>query len=288
MIVLTLIEVLLGIPALWLALRYNMHMFQLNTYMNNEQREWLKRNRHLQWILDFAVVLGIVRIAGPLVIPQPWFRIVGDILVILTFIVIILVYRLMVEMNSKKPLKFTPRVKRMIASDIVLCVLLFVIPVGIVALMGLFHAEVLKWFPFGAFLLFLTGMQKELIMDANKVNRPIEKGVNNHYINDAKRILRENPDLTIIGVTGSYGKTSVKFYLETLLRQKYRVLVTPESYNTPMGIVITIRKFLKPTHEIFVCEMGARYAGEIKEDCDLVHPHHGLITSIGPQHLDTF
>ena len=55
-----------------------------------------------------------------------------------------------------------------------------------------------------------------------------------------------------------------------------------------MGIVITIRKMLKPTHEIFVCEMGARYVGEIKEDCDLVHPHHGLITSIGPQHLDTF
>ena len=288
MIVRTLISLVLGIPAFWLVLRYNMHMFQLNTYMNNEQREWLRRNRHLQWILNFAVVLGIVRIAGQSLIKKPWFGIAGDILIWLTFIVIILVYRLLKEMNSKKPLKFTPRVKRMIASDIVLCVLLFAIPVALVAVMGLLYAPALKVFPFGAFLLFLTGMQKELVMDANKVNRPIEKAVNNHYINDAKRILRENPDLTIIGVTGSYGKTSVKFYLETLLRQKYRVLVTPESYNTPMGIVITIRKFLKPTHEIFVCEMGARYVGEIKEDCDLVHPHHGLITSIGPQHLDTF
>ena len=55
-----------------------------------------------------------------------------------------------------------------------------------------------------------------------------------------------------------------------------------------MGVVRTIREELKPIHEIFVCEMGARYVGEIKEDCDLVHPHHGLITSIGPQHLDTF
>ena len=191
-------------------------------------------------------------------------------------------------MNSKKPLKFTPRVKRMVASDIVLCVLLLVIPVAVIAAMGLLDTEAVKTFPLGAFLLLLTGLQKVMIMVANKVNRPIEKGVNNHYINDAKRILKENPDLTIIGVTGSYGKTSVKFYLETLLRQRYRVLVTPESYNTPMGIVITIRKFLKPTHEIFVCEMGARSVGEIKEDCDLVHPHHGLITSIGPQHLDTF
>ena len=288
MIIRNLISLLLGVPAFWLALRYNMHMFQLNTYMNNEQREWLRRNSHLQWILNFAVVLGIIRLAGRAFISVPWLGLAGDILIWFTFIVIILVYRLMVEMNSKKPLKFTPRVKRMVASDIVLCVLLLVIPVAVIAVMGLLDTEAMKTFPLGAFLLLLTGLQKVMIMVANKVNRPIEKGVNNHYINDAKRILKENPDLTIIGVTGSYGKTSVKFYLETLLRQRYRVLVTPESYNTPMGIVITIRKFLKPTHEIFVCEMGARYVGEIKEDCDLVHPHHGLITSIGPQHLDTF
>lgn len=288
MIIRNLISLLLGIPAFWLVLRYNMHMFQLNTYMNNEQREWLRRNSHLQWILNFAIILGIVRLAGRAFISVPWLGLAGDILIWFTFIVIILVYRLMVEMNSKKPLKFTPRVKRMVASDIVLCVLLLVIPVAVIAAMGLLDTEAVKTFPLGAFLLLLTGLQKVMIMVANKVNRPIEKGVNNHYINDAKRILKENPDLTIIGVTGSYGKTSVKFYLETLLRQRYRVLVTPESYNTPMGIVITIRKFLKPTHEIFVCEMGARYVGEIKEDCDLVHPHHGLITSIGPQHLDTF
>ena len=288
MIIRDLISLLLGIPAFWLVLRYNMHMFQLNTYMNNEQREWLRRNSHLQWILNFAVVLGIIRLAGRAFISVPWLGLAGDILIWFTFIVIILVYRLRVEMNSKKPLKFTPRVKRMVASDIVLCVLLLVIPVAVIAAMGLLDTEAVKTFPLGAFLLLLTGLQKVMIMVANKVNRPIEKGVNNHYINDAKRILKENPDLTIIGVTGSYGKTSVKFYLETLLRQRYRVLVTPESYNTPMGIVITIRKFLKPTHEIFVCEMGARYVGEIKEDCDLVHPHHGLITSIGPQHLDTF
>ena len=282
------ISLLLGIPAFWLVLRYNMHMFQLNTYMNNEQKEWLRRNSHLQWILNFAIVLGVIRLAGSAFISAPWLGLAGDILIWLTFIVIILVYRLMKEMNSKKPLKFTPRVKRMVASDIVICVLLLVIPAAVIAIMGLLDTEAVKAFPLGAFLLFLTGLQKFMIMVANKVNRPIEKGVNNHYINDAKRILKENPDLTIIGVTGSYGKTSVKFYLETLLRQRYRVLVTPESYNTPMGIVITIRKFLKPTHEIFVCEMGARYVGEIKEDCDLVHPHHGLITSIGPQHLDTF
>ena len=288
MIIRNLISLLLGVPAFWLALRYNMHMFQLNTYMNNEQNEWLRRNSHLQWILNFAVALGLIRIGGGVIIKQPWFGIMMDILIWLTLIVIILVYRLMKEMNSKKPLKFTPRVKRMIATDIVLCLLVLLIPDILIASMGGLKAAAILEFPLSGFAAFVTGMQLHFNKWANTINRPIEKGVNNHYINDAKRILRENPDLIIIGVTGSYGKTSVKFYLETLLRQKYRVLVTPESYNTPMGIVITIRKFLKPTHEIFVCEMGARYVGEIKEDCDLVHPHHGLITSIGPQHLDTF
>ena len=116
----------------------------------------------------------------------------------------------------------------------------------------------------------------------------MEKMVTNYYINDAKKMLRSVPDMKIIGVTGSYGKTSVKYYLHTLLQDKFNTLITPESYNTPMGVVKTIRESLKSTHEIFVCEMGARHVGDIKEICDIVHPHHGVITSIGPQHLETF
>ena len=283
-----LITLLLAIPAFWLALHYNMHMFQLNTYMNNEQRAWLAKNRHLQWILRFAMILGVLRLAVTAV-PVTWPAAVTDVLAWMTLVVIILVYRLLREMNSKKPLKFTPRVKRMVGTDIFMCI---AIPAVIVILLAAAGAADLSAANLSGLIsgwvLFAVGAQLFMDMAANTVNRPIEKGVNDHYINDAKRILKENPDLTIIGVTGSYGKTSVKFYLETLLRQKYKVLVTPESYNTPMGIVITIRKFLKPSHEIFICEMGARYVGEIKEDCDLVHPQHGLITSIGPQHLDTF
>ena len=282
----TLITLALAVPAFWLTMRYNMHMFQLNTYMNNEQSAWLAKNRHLQWILYFAVILGAVRMFVPLA-GIDWLTTLCDVLVWLTLIVIILVYRLLVEMNSKKPLKFTPRVKRMIATIIAVDVLIILVCYASVLIRN-GRIEAWNLAPLSGFLLAAVGLQLGENTLANSINRPIEKGVNNHYINDAKRILRENPDLTIIGVTGSYGKTSVKFYLETLLKQKYKVLVTPESYNTPMGIVITIRKFLKPTHQIFICEMGARYVGEIKEDCDLVHPHHGLITSIGPQHLDTF
>ena len=283
MTVRTLITLALAVPAFWLTMRFNMHMFQLNVYMAGEQRAWLRKNRHLQWILYFAMGLGIVRML--LAYAFGWLDIVLDVLIWITLIVIILVYRLMVEMNSKKPLKFTPRVKRMIGTIIFVCLLI----TGALALIHFTRGHLPNdRLPVSGLLIFLVGSQVWMCMLANFINKPIELEINNGYIRDAKRILKENPDLIIIGVTGSYGKTSVKFYLETLLRTKYSTLVTPESYNTPMGIVITIRKMLKPTHEIFVCEMGARYVGEIKEDCDLVHPQHGLITSIGPQHLDTF
>ena len=284
MMIRTLITLALAIPAFWLALHYNMHMFQLNGYINREQYAWLARNRRLQWILYFTVILGLIKMLIP---PEAasWIHILTDVLIWLTLTVIILVYRLLREMNSKKPLKFTPRVKRMTGTIIFVCLIL----AGAVTLICSAKSAAADALPIlSGLFAFVTGAQLWMDMLANMINKPIELGINNGYINDAKRILKENPDLTIIGVTGSYGKTSVKFYLETLLRQRYRVLVTPESYNTPMGVVITIRKFLKPMHEIFVCEMGARYVGEIKELCDLVHPHHGIIASVGPQHLDTF
>ena len=67
-----------------------------------------------------------------------------------------------------------------------------------------------------------------VIILANIINKPIELSINRYYTNDAKKMLAACPNLTVIGVTGSYGKTSVKFYLNTLLKAKYNVLMTPE------------------------------------------------------------
>lgn len=117
---------------------------------------------------------------------------------------------------------------------------------------------------------------------------PIEKGISELYFRDAQRILRNHPDLIKIGITGSWGKTSVKFILGTLLSEKYPTLVTPASFNTPMGVTKVIRTQLEPGHRIFVAEMGARHVGDIREMCRLVNPKIGILTSVGPQHLDTF
>ncbi len=117
---------------------------------------------------------------------------------------------------------------------------------------------------------------------------PVEKLISELYFRDAQRILRERKDLIRIGITGSWGKTSVKFILGTILEEKYHTLVTPASFNTPMGVTKVIRSQLEPGHRVFVAEMGARHVGDIKEMCRLVHPQIGILTSVGPQHLDTF
>ena len=117
---------------------------------------------------------------------------------------------------------------------------------------------------------------------------PLEKGISELYFQDARRILRDRPDLIRIGITGSWGKTSVKFILGTLLGERFPTLVTPASFNTPMGVTKVIRTQLEPGHRVFVAEMGARHVGDIREMCRLVQPEIGILTSVGPQHLDTF
>ncbi|MBU2462326.1 UDP-N-acetylmuramoyl-tripeptide--D-alanyl-D-alanine ligase, partial [bacterium] len=92
----------------------------------------------------------------------------------------------------------------------------------------------------------------------------------------------------VIGITGSYGKTSTKHILAHILSQKYKVLATPESYNTLMGICKVINNNLLPEHQIFIVEMGAYKRGDIKELCDLVKPEIGILTGIGLQHLERF
>jgi len=98
-------------------------------------------------------------------------------------------------------------------------------------------------------------------------------------------------DLLVIGITGSYGKSSTKEFLYTLLSQKYgkdKVLKTASNINTEIGIANTVLKELKKEHKIFICEMGAYKKGEIKTSCNIVKPKIGVITGINEQHLATF
>lgn len=127
-----------------------------------------------------------------------------------------------------------------------------------------------------------------IMVFASILSYPVIRAKNNRYVKEAKNILKEHKNLKIIGITGSYGKTSTKNIINAILSEKYSTVMTPKSYNTTLGVTKTIREYIKPYTEIFVCEMGASRLGDIKEICNFVKPDISVITSIGPQHLSTF
>lgn len=100
--------------------------------------------------------------------------------------------------------------------------------------------------------------------------------------------LRKDKKLLIIGVTGSYGKSSTKDYIAQVLEKNFNVLKTQGTNNTPIGIANTILSGLKKNTEIFVAEMGAYKIGEIAEMCEMVHPTIGVLTAVNYQHVSLF
>ena len=267
------------------------HMLQLNGYKTPEHSRWMKKNAK-RYILP-----AVLFCAQFLLIPfQPHDGLAIALVIVLSFFNAIIALLNKPGKKFKKPLVYTARMKRMMITFGILVAIYYTIAilngksfVQIDTVNGGWEEK--RWFItalpyiFVGSALYLTPI---LVPLSNLINKPVEKAVQNWYINDAKRILSECPTLHKVGITGSYGKTSMKFYLDELLNSQYNTLKTPESFNTPMGVTITIRRDLKPTHEYFICEMGARRVHEIKELCGIADPHDGIITSVGPQHLETF
>lgn len=112
--------------------------------------------------------------------------------------------------------------------------------------------------------------------------------IHQYRILRAMSLLRSHKPMTVIGITGSYGKTSTKEYLTTILSTKYKVLKTAASKNSPIGIAEVILRDLRPETEAFVVEMGAYKRGEIKRMCEMVRPNIAIVTAINPQHQDLF
>lgn len=186
--------------------------------------------------------------------------------------------------NLKKPLVMTDRAKRLrlcnygINAVILILTSLILIPnfdyYGIVGLVII-----------GLILFYIQPITVGL---ATITMKPIEDRINMGFYISAQNKIKDREDLNVVGITGSFGKTSTKFIIGTILEEKYNVLNTPESYNTPMGLSKVINNQLNKDHEIFVAEMGAKVIGEIREVAELAQPQIGVITSIGPVHLETF
>ncbi len=181
---------------------------------------------------------------------------------------------------KKKPLKNTRRMNRL---TVCVFVLVTVVTFGIVAL----STEYLTLLRFG--IVVVTPLLLILIIPiAYYITYPIEQTIKNYYIIKAKKTLQKMPDLIKIGITGSYGKTSCKYMLNTMLSNKYSVCMSPYSFNTPMGLTKVVNNYLEPYNEVLIAEMGATNVNDIKYLCSFIEPKYGILTAVSKQHLSSF
>jgi len=260
---------------LCLKVRKALHMLQLNSYRLARYCGWLSRNGFMvaAWDLLPLASAPLLLWASPIV----W-----SFACVIVYLALF-ASALRARRAEKMPLVVTRRVKRLW------------VPVGIllgsaVVLAGrLLMQEDARDILFALAGMSVLGASSAIIaLVANAANLPLEFLISQSYVRDAKRKLGTFPSLTVIGITGSSGKTTTKRILAEILSERFNVLATPASYNTALGVVRTIREHLKPIHEVLVLEMGARQRGDIEEICRLAEPRYGVLTGISEQHLETF
>ncbi|MBQ2872910.1 MAG: UDP-N-acetylmuramoyl-tripeptide--D-alanyl-D-alanine ligase [Bacilli bacterium] len=257
---------------LMLELKKNIHMLQQNFYNEN--------NRYLKWgiknisnILDYKSILILILNLINLFFQKE----------ILLYVNILYLGLYLCEKKREKntyykiPLKCTKRVKRLYITNIILYL-------SLIAIYNLTKKIYLFTFIYSLYI----SISFLVVYLSNIINIPIEKIVFNHYKNKAVNKLSKQTNLEVIGITGSYGKTSSKSILNEILSVKYNPIATPKNFNTQYGLIITINNYINKFHDLFIAEMGAFKLGRIKILCNLVKPKYGIITRIGDSHLETF
>lgn len=267
-IISTIMLLIVYLSLAYVFIKHALQMFQQNHYELYRYSKWLFNKNNLHFSTSF--IYGIV-----VIVLCTLFKRIGNILAVLVTIAYA-IYLIMEESKKQyiKKLVVTNRVKRQIVFMAVLMILF------LLAAIRLFKMDIVG--------ILTIVMSYLMIYPMAVLTMPLENMVKKYYENKARDILDRYDNLLKIGITGSYGKTSTKNIINDVISEHKYTLITPASYNTPMGITRTIREMLKPIHEVFVCEMGADKVGDISYLMDFVKPQFGVVTSIGPQHLNTF
>ena len=259
-----------AIAYLGVMLRWDLQMFQQNSYFPSRYANWFKQNEE-----QFAVrrLLPVVVAVALLV---PFVRDSFYVILILAAVLIAEAWA-MLRQKSKIQLKYTKRIKLQF-SLAMLSGICAVVAVALTA--GTYEAC------FAATLLVICS--PALMLLANWLLTPYRKWENRKFLNRAKDKLAGNPGLIVVGITGSYGKTSTRTFLGEILSEHFSVCLPPGNFNTTLGVIRTVNEVLRPYDEVYICEMGAKNLGDIKEICDIVHPRYGIVTAVGEMHLETF
>ena len=248
------------------------HMLQQNFYDDD--------NRYFKWILtNISKIAYETDILFVLIICTLFFDIGVTIGIFIVLYGIIFINYRKKKIVVKKPLVVTARIKRL---SLTMFLIYFIILIPFVVN---FSYEILVY----CYLILglITYLNYFVVMTANVINKPIEKCVYLYYKTRALKKLKLM-NIPVVGVTGSYGKTSSKNIINDILNVKINSFATPKSFNTPYGIISSINNNLDKFNDIFIAEMGAFRIGEIKQNCKIAKPKYGIITSIGEAHLESF
>ena len=259
--------------------RRNLHMLQQNLYnVNNRYLKWICKN-YTQFF-DIDLIILLLAIVGYFICPKMsiFFLIIMS---ILNIILTISIRNRIVNDQNKKPLVITSRIKRIMFTNTIL----YIIPIILIFMNYNNMKAVWLFILLYTLMIYLNNF---IVFIACTLNLPIEALITMKYRNSAIRKMKNINDLKVIGITGSYGKTSSKNILNNILNVKYNTFASPRNLNTPKGLMTTINNDMDKFTEIFIAEMGAYKRGEVKELCDFVHPKYGIITTIGTAHLETF
>ncbi len=257
--------------------RTSLYMLQQNLYNENDRYlRWIKRNAircYDYW--DFLAILPAIVLffASDSFIKEVVF-------VTITLIIVKGIYdeyKKNLENQNKIKFVITSRIKRLYFTEfLIICLLLL--------LLIMFNFSVIVLIS----LLLVSCFIYYFIFIVSIINKPVEKMVYLYYYQKAKAKLNSMDRLKVIGITGSYGKTSSKNILNHVLSCRYITRPTPKNLNTPYGLMITINNYLDKFDEILIAEMGAYVNGEIQNMCSFVKPKYGILTVIGDAHLETF
>jgi UDP-N-acetylmuramoyl-tripeptide--D-alanyl-D-alanine ligase len=282
---LSLLTVLATLFAGWRAARrtrFFLHIFQLETYKLDRYGRWLRGHLRSAVLRPShavgAALLGLAAVGFGRLEPY-WVAVALLPLWALAFIS----SRRYRSDQAKKPLAFTARMTRLVVATGVVAAVPLVVGTALGVQVG--TPVGVGWYLLG-FLAVDLGAPLWVALGA-VLTQPIETAIQEGFKRQARRRLQERPDLSVVGITGSYGKTSTKFILAELLRQRYNVYATPSSYNTPMGLCLAVNEHLKPEHQVLVLEYGIRYPGDIDELCEIARPDTSVVTTIGVAHLET-
>lgn len=261
------------------------YILQLERYKPDRYARWLGLHRGAL-LPGLEIALQILTVALAAVLGEAGIHWLAAYAVWLGSGHVILARRRSLQVSQR--LQYTPRTIRVLLAAFGISALLAGGVLALAMLLPSLGGLLSRWILGGIGGLALAGILTPVtVWIAAQAVSPVERSIARTFLVEAERRMRAYPG-RVIGITGSYGKTTTKFITASLLASRYRVLKTPDGVNTTMGITRVIRKDLRDEYELFVVEVAAYGPGEIREVCDILRPRLGILTAVGVQHLERF